>query len=148
MFDFTTKINSRLTADLHCTDSDVDRILMKNENRKLVLVGGKNGSNQKMSENKKFLIISVNLNPKCQVPNPKIAFYQNTLLKIVILSCYSSPSYIRSNPSLDLFLEMDIVHLTQFRDIKLFFLICHWLKYYPPIPIPRLLHRVRCTLPR
>ena len=49
------------------------------ENRKLVLVGGKNGSNQKMSENKKFLIISVNLNPKCQVPNPKIAFYQNTL---------------------------------------------------------------------
>ena len=50
------------------------------ENRKLVLVGGKNGSNQKMSENKKFLIISVNLNPKCQVPNPKIAFYQNTLL--------------------------------------------------------------------
>ena len=83
MFDFTTKINSRLTADLHCTDSDVDRILMKNENRKLVLVGGKNGSNQKMSENKKFLIISVNLNPKCQVPNPKIAFYQNTLLKTV-----------------------------------------------------------------
>ena len=50
------------------------------ENRKLVLVGGKNGSNQKMSENKKFLIISVNLNPKCQVPNPKIAFYQNTLV--------------------------------------------------------------------
>ena len=85
MFDFTTKINSRLTADLHCTDSDVDRILMKNENRKLVLVGGKNGSNQKMSENKKFLIISVNLNPKCQVPNPKIAFYQNTLLFNVTL---------------------------------------------------------------
>ena len=35
-----------------------------------------------MSENKKFLIISVNLNPKCQVPNPKIAFYQNTLTKL------------------------------------------------------------------
>ena len=85
MFDFTTKINSRLTADLHCTDSDVDRILMKNENRKLVLVGGKNGSNQKMSENKKFLIISVNLNPKCQVPNPKIAFYQNTLIQIIAI---------------------------------------------------------------
>ena len=68
----------------------------------MALVGGKNGSNQKMSENKKFFIISVNLNPKFQVPNPKIAFYQNTLLlernpfwvqKIINLS---SPIYVRS----------------------------------------------------
>ena len=61
------------------------------ENRKLVLVGGKNGSNQKMSENKKFLIISVNLNPKCQVPNPKIAFYQNTLfIETICISNFRS----------------------------------------------------------
>ena len=50
-----------------------------------------------MSENKKFLIISVNLNPKCQVPNPKIAFYQNTLLKVkhkcILLGIFNLQQY-------------------------------------------------------
>ena len=38
------------------------------------------GQIKKLHKIKCFLIISVNLDPKCQVPKPKSAFYQNTLI--------------------------------------------------------------------
>ena len=39
------------------------------------------GQIKKLHKIKCFLIISVNLDPKCQVPKPKSAFYQNTLIE-------------------------------------------------------------------